>query len=482
MDKTIEKFVKMHNPDIIEYKDKRYLRSRLKDYIAKSNDAELKDFVKANPKPPQTAIIEKPMEDPFKTLGIQNKTSVQEFISQHISLFPLYQSFLYTTSCGSGKTLAGVYAIYKLRAKTLIISTRNAINDQWKCLLEECFPNLLISTRENKVKDADVWIYTPHYLADKMENTDIKVSLIIYDEIHSLLSNVFYKVIEAPFKLVMSGKWFQLPYFIGLSATLPHEKHKLDLAFGKPWAPKSLITKMPIHVWDYRRNIPEDDRGFMDLSYLPLEDHDCIKFFTEMITNSKEIVPSKKYKGIVISYTINASVWAALYIHKLWNVNVLIVRAADEKCLFLEKNKGLDEEFEEDVTLFDIWKKISKFGTLCDLNEKMKDAEILCGCLARLKEGFSVENCTWGIVTKFVWSTETRVQILGRIRRFSLDSDLNEHPRKFFVCSSKVPNNLYHLSKRLKVPYKDIMKQAKLEYDFNHEEKIFQRENIIFDN
>ena len=482
MDKTIEKFVKSHNPDVIEYNDNRYLRSRAKDHIAKSNDTELKEFIKANPKPPQTAVITKEMEDPFKTLGIQNKTSVQEFISQHIPLFPLYQSFLYTTSCGSGKTLAGVYAIYKLRAKTLIISTRNAINDQWKSLLEACFPRLLISTRERNVKDADIWIYTPHYLADKMEDIDFKVSLIIYDEIHSLLSDVFYKVIEAPFKLVMSNKWFQLPYFIGLSATLPQEKHKLDLAFGKPWAPKSLITNMPIHVWDYRRNFTEEDRGFMDLSYFPLEDHDCIKYFIAMLSKSKEIVPSKEYKGMVISYTINASVWAALYIHKVWNVNVLIVRAANEQCLFLEKDKGLDEEFDEDITLYDLWKKISKFGTLCELYERMKDAEILCGCLARLKEGFSVENCTWGIVTKFVWTTETRVQILGRIRRFSLDNNLNAHPRKFFVCSGKVPNNLFILSQRLKLPYKDVMKKAKIEYDFKHEEKIFQKENIVLDN
>ena len=482
MEAVLKEFMKTSSPDVIKYEKKKYTRPKARDVISKEHLAEFKDYIRANPKPPPAFLITEELVDPFITMGIVNKTSVQEFIERHIPLFPIYQAFLYTTSCGAGKTLAGLYAIYALKCKTLIISARNAINDQWQSAINKCFPKLRVRTREEASEEADIYIYSPQYLAKKFSNLDFGVSLIIYDEIHSLMSDVFYKVIEGPYKMVISQKWKQLPYFIGLSATLPQKRELLDLAFGKPWAPKATITEIPIHVWDYRNSFSEDDRGTLDLRYNPPSDNECIKYFVNKITEEKEITPCVEYKGMVITYTIDSGVWAALYIHKTWNINVLIIRASGERCLFLEKDKGIDEEFSDDITLNDLHKNIDKYGTLCNLRDKLDECAIICGCFHRLKEGFSVENCTWGIITKFVWCVESRVQLLGRIRRYSLDENLNKHYRKFYTCSGKVPNNLFALSKRKKKNYRYLIHEAEIEYDFEYERKIFSKENIIMDN
>ena len=468
----LNSFVHTDLPDVIEG----HLRTHIRDLIIAQQWNKEVSF-----KPPPEYIIDKEMLDPFDTLGISKKTQVQEFVEKHVDDFPKYQAFLYTTSCGSGKTLAGLYAMYKLKCKTLIISTRNAINDQWKQAIEKCFPDLTIMTREckGKVPDADVYIYSPQYLATKFEDIDLNVSFIIYDEIHSLLSDVFSKVIAGPYKKVLSGDWKQLPYFIGLSATLPQrgteERYILEAVFGKPFAPKSNITSIPINVWDYRNSIAELKRGILDLNYKPLEDNDFVKFCINKISQEGPIKPCVEYKGMVMTSTIDSSVWAASYIHNVWHTSTIIIRAADEKCIFFEKDRV--------IPICNTLEEASNAGELCKLYDRLADASVLCGCFHRLKEGFSVENCTWGIITKFVWSISSRVQMLGRIRRYSTSDAINSRRRIFYVCSGKVPNNLYMLKKYSKGrKYKDLIGEAKIDYNFDYEKRIFEKENVVMMN
>ena len=563
-------FIRSNKTDVITYDGKKYLRSGTKD-VASSINTQIKELKsKASPistlsnqLSPSSSIDEQSLTEltekysslqlmlnsnlktsfpeaymltddlasPFDTLNISSKTQIQQFVEKHLPLFPKYQAFLYTASCGSGKTLAGIYAIYKTKCKTLIISHRNAISDQWERVIHKCFPTLRVETR-SEVNDSraseynlpdgtiitrrkktsaltnksDIYILSPQYLANKVDTLKLDVGLIIYDEIHCLTSDVFSEVLKFPFLCCLDDRFQQLPYCIGLSATLPPsdtKEHELLLRmFGKPFTPASVITKQPINVWDYRNIFTEVRRGKLDDRYEPLGEYESIHYFVNLIdkegakhgilyprssspsklskTESPELVPSIKYKGIIISYTIASSMWTALYVHKHWNVNVLIIRAAHESCVLLEENKGLDYEFNELITQEQFYADLPKFGSYCSMHPTINNCAIICGCLPRLKEGFSIESATWGIITKFVWSVASRVQLLGRIRRMSTDEDLNTHERIFYVCSGKCPNNLYQL---YNYKYKRNMRlahaHAVLDYPFEYERLMFKKENII---
>ena len=468
--------------DVVEYEGKKYTRPELRDLLYANRS--LKEPLCPD-KPQPDYVITKDIANPFETLGITSKTKVQEFVEFHCASFPKYQAYLYTASCGSGKTLAGLYAIYALRCKTLIISTRNAVNDQWQTSIKKCFPELVINTLNEKGSDidADIFIYTPQYLAPK-EDVNIHVSLIIYDEIHSLLGDCFSKVIELPFRKVLAGSWRQLPYMIGLSATIPakgtDDNALLCSVFGKPFKPNSIITSIPISVWDYRDSFSDEDRGTCDCRYRPPNDFQFIKLITNKLKQTPEALTSK-YKGIVMTSSINSSVWAALYLRRELNVNVLLIRAATEQNYYLNKTIPPDFKFDTRVNVAFINANIDAIGTKTKyFQNALTDAVIICGCHQRLKEGFSVENCTWGIITQFVWSPETRVQMLGRIRRWSCDVALNQQRRLFYVCSHKVPSNIYNIRKRSpRLPFTEVLRQAKIEYNFEHECKLYSRENIV---
>lgn len=475
--------------DVVEYDNNKYMRTELRDYLYTIDRRD--DVSTIADKPPPAYVITKDIENPFEKLGITKKTAVQEFVESHCKSFPKYQAYLYTASCGSGKTLAGLYAIYKLRCKTLIISTRNAVNDQWRTSIQKCFPELNIgmlnmkTLAENKIPSdgIDVYIYTPQYLAPK-EDTNLNVSLIIYDEIHSLLGDCFSKVIELPFRKVLSGKWSQLPYMIGLSATIPargtENNTLLRSVFGKEFKPTSIVTTIPISVWDYRDSFSDSERGECDFKYNPLNEVQFIKHIVKNIKLSASAL-TPEYKGIVMTSSVDTSVWAALHLRKELNVNVLLIRAAAEPNYFLNKPIPVDFKFDSHATVGFLYNNINSVGVIVKpFQNALADTVIICGCIQRLKEGFSVENCTWGIISQFVWSAETRVQMLGRIRRWSLSNSLNQQKRLFYVCSHRVPSNMYLIRKRQpRITFSDALKQAKTDYDFAHERALYARENIV---
>ena len=210
----------------------------------------------------------------------------------------------------------------------------------------------------------------------------------------------------------------------------------------------------------------EQARGSFDHKYEPLDDFESVKYFCEKIKNEGKIDICPEYKGIIMTYTINSSVYAALYAHKFWNCNVVLVRAADESCLLLEKDKDLDFTFHTGVTM----SSLQNIGTWCDYKDVVDRCCIIAGTVQRLKEGFSVQNITWGICTKFVYNTIPRVQILGRIRRNSNDEALNNHERIFYVCSAQVPTTIG-------IPF--YRGKHRITYDFATEKLIFEEENYV---
>ena len=486
---------KEHVIDVIDGKMRSEFRTFCHDYVKKDKEkaVALLQILKQNPKQVARDNLSMHIPDPFELLGYTEKTDVQMKVEQHANWMQYYGNYAYSCSCGAGKTLAGIYVMYKLQCKTLIISSRNAVNDQWLCLIETLYPNLIIRTKKGNFKNGkrvpntlnpDVCIFSPQYLKNKLDY-NFDASLIIYDEVHSLLSKEFIKVLLFPLMKVNCGTWSEIPFMIALSATYPsNSTHlgkeanvRINRLFGRVFKFPSIVTRIPVKVWDYRDHYEafdksgqtlkgEQARGSFDHKYEPLDDFESVKYFCEKIKNEGKIDICPEYKGIIMTYTINSSVYAALFAHKFWNCNVVLVRATDESCLLLEKDKDLDFTFNTGVTM----SNLQNIGTWCDYKDVVDRCCIIAGTVQRLKEGFSVQNITWGICTKFVYNTIPRVQILGRIRRNSNDEALNNHERIFYVCSAQVPTTIG-------IPF--YKGKHRITYDFATEKLIFEEENYV---
>ena len=511
-----KKFLTSNSPDIVKFEDlekdevittEEYEEMKINNSIPKASRIQLRnyffatknqkgiDWLKAREKFKDKVPLPIWQKNPFELLCIENKTEVQQLAEKHLRTINAYGAYAYECACGSGKTLAGILYIFTLKVPTLIISARTAVNMQWLKNIKDLYPETSIwveGADRRKKKDfinANIWIYTPQYLARRIseneidkELCDIKPGLIIYDEIHSLMSEVFRNVLCYPFIAVSSGIWSEMPIMLALSATMPSEGTKermlIELTFGKPFHCKSPVLTIPIYFIDYRDGIT--DRGKFDDNYSVPDEFSVVKRYADVL-RSKGIDPtSTEKKGLVITSTVDYSIINAIYLRKKFKCSVLIVRAENEPSIFLDKKENLELDLNWCVdynTIKDyIVQHDSKGAKYCGL-EKIDEASIICGTLARLKEGFSVQNITWGIATRFPYSIASRTQILGRIRRYSNNEELNKTPRFFFVCSSKVPSNVFALSRR--VGYKKAKEMGEIQYDFRLEETVFRLQNYI---
>ena len=439
--------------------------------------------------------------NPFEILQYDTKTEIQQLVEKRINWFKNYGNCAYSCSCGSGKTIAGIYIMYYKQCRTLIISSRSAVNDQWKVTLETLYPNIIIQTKDGKYKNgvkintdtpSDVYIFTPQYLANKLNELNkidkpFSPSLIIYDEVHSLLSNAFIQVLLMPFINVIKGTWTELPYMVALSATYPDESttinreslNRIKKIFGGIMTTSSTITNIPVKVWDYRDHYIRVDNngkqytgmsalGAYDMKYKSLNEIEAINYFCDKIDKENTIKICPEYKGIIMTRTINASVYAAIYVHNRWKCNVVLVRTSDVPCKYFDKDETIDYNIDEiNIENNDI-QKIP--GMSCAFDKCKDKCCIIVGTTSRLKEGFSVQNLVWGICSHFCYSTISRVQILGRIRRNSTDDELNKHERIFYVLSKRIPSTIT-------IP--NHTSQHRVLYDFNIEKIIFKNENYI---
>lgn len=341
------------------------------------------------------------MKNPFALAKLEHLTEIQclmkMFCDDHYRYFEKLGSIAIQASCGSGKTLTGIYLMRHLRCKTLIISTRNAVIDQWYTQLHSLYPDLkiqLVSTQRGKPvsDDADVWILTPQYLnnSNRITSDDFQIhpGLIIYDEIHTMLSEgnkeasekEFLNVLKYPFIRALKKDFEELPYILGMSATYPEKPTNILRVFGKIYDRETSITSIPISLFDLRDCIPMKIRGKCDKLYKALDQYDCVEFYLRNITwkrdgnvikipnrdgkdnkdnkdntdlsgdmkliksikmepKPKPIELSRELKGVVMTYSIDSSVWAALRIHDLLKADVLLVRTNDEKSYWFPKDK-----------------------------------------------------------------------------------------------------------------------------------------------
>lgn len=426
-----------------------------------------------------------PLEQ-FNSLSI-----LQEYIVKNIDNF-LYEGFsCFTASCGDGKTMAAIYLMHVLGLKTLIISSRNAVNDQWKKELQNLYPNLNIGTRidEDKKKEIninhDVMICTPQYLLPKIQNAkenknflkELKFDLIIYDEIHSLLSDQFSLVLALPFLLKMNGFIKHLPYMLGLTASLPHptsiDYKIIKVIFGEPIIFNSKITNIPVYYLDHRDLVT--NRGFCDLNYVALTDKEAFEYYSDLMLE-KNLLPSIEYKTIIITGSIDSSIYAGINACIKFDIPVLIMRANNERSIYLTPEtipdfyRDTEEQSEKPEFTYNEIKQTKTIKYIQDYTTVLNKVGIIIGTYHRLKEGFNCKNIVYGICTSFIWSETSRVQILGRIRRNSDNPDLNKHRRIFFVNSGRIPSNFF-----TKLPHQKI----ETTYNEEYEKELFKKENYI---
>jgi hypothetical protein len=471
--------------DVINYKHVPMLRGRLKNYVPINSEKPLNGFNIQNNQ------IDK---SPFEILNLI-PNQVQETLLK--SDFKNNGSYLFNISCGGGKTLLSIELIHRYKLKTLIISARSAVNDQWLSTLKRVYPQLKIRTRlelsnkKEKLNDVDIYIITPQYISKYIEDfqnhkdvlSEYKFDFIIYDEIHSLLSNKFSSVLILPFVLKFLKIIKHLPYMLGLTASLPAnttpEYELLNSIFGKPITLQSEITRIPVDYVDFRDLVSEADRKKYDYNYNP---YDSNKALLESLKYMEEhnIKPSVDYKLIIITPEIDESVYAALTACSWFDLPTIIVRSSNEIDYYIDPKK-IPDEYQEMETLNEEDKpscmleviKDLEFMEECRYADRLNTSGIIVGTIARLKEGFNCENICFGICTQFIYSDVSRVQILGRIRRSSTNPLLNDHTRLFILNSGRVPSDLMNPHRRkMKLP-------VKLLYSFEREKQLFDAENYV---
>ena len=284
-DNVYKVFVSQPRVDVFEHMS----RSEYRNKASKLPAEQMKEHMinlKNHPKEIDFCTLNEPIDDPFKLLSFDTKTPIQEKVAQHANWMQYYGNYAYCCSCGAGKTVAGIYLIHFFQCKTLIISSRNAVNDQWFALLLNLYPQLIIETKDGWFRDkkklkgkevseltasgvvSDIQIFSPQYLAKMVDKYHLVAQLIIYDEVHSLLSSEFIKVLLLPLYKVISGEMNELPLMVALSATYPSEAtnegkesiKRLNKLFGSVFRIKSEVVRIPVNVWDYRDHYTKVDK------------------------------------------------------------------------------------------------------------------------------------------------------------------------------------------------------------------------------
>lgn len=468
------------------------------------------------------------LENPFEILKMDTLTDIQQMVQKYAKIFKYYCTFAFSASCGAGKTLAGIYLMHRFGVKTLIVSSRSAINDQWEYILHSLYPSLRIKTIHNKkVEDPQVYIYSPQYLVQDLAKFPSDVNFVIYDEIHSIVSDKFGACVEEPQKQVKSKIRATMPYLLALSGTYPKESTIISKTFGDYVRTESDITKIPVNVYDYHCTVLSNklkeiremfgDNGTKTRSKKLIKINEICKEITlpisrlSSLTNEQlisldaecsffddyefidyvlpelpkyEIQTCPEFRGFIITNTIDSSVYAAVATANMYKCNVLLMRSVDEPSYVITPS---EYEFDESsrMTLtqdyLSNYEKINMSKTTIPEVLQKYNISVVAGCYHRLKEGISIENAVWGICTKFIYSTIARTQILGRIRRTSKNPAISEHVRTFIVNSSGVNTNEHKLLNAARKAHTK-MDRSKLEplYDFAYEDTVFSRENYIY--
>lgn len=147
------------------------------------------------------------------TLREQQLDPVQKFIK--VASDPLKRGGIISVPCGFGKTIMSVYIACHFKKKTMFVSHKDFLNQQFLDTVKQFVPNAkvgIIKQSKVDVEDKDIVIASLQSLA--MRDYDMNIfkqfGLVIIDEVHHLGAEVFCRAFQ---KLNVS-------MILGLSATL----------------------------------------------------------------------------------------------------------------------------------------------------------------------------------------------------------------------------------------------------------------------
>lgn len=158
---------------------------------------------------------------------------------------------------GRGKTVVGLYAISRLKRKTLIVVHKEFLMEQWRDRIQQFLPDAKIGYIQGskcEVIDKDIIIGMIQSLSKREypKDTFDTIGMTIIDEVHHIGSKVFTQSLLKINKQVM----------IGLSAT-PSRKDGLTCVmkwtFGKFICPKAIDKRnnVKVRVIDYHPEVVE---------------------------------------------------------------------------------------------------------------------------------------------------------------------------------------------------------------------------------
>lgn len=452
--------------------------------------------------------LENPFEKKFGTIDAMNvpQQTLQKKLDN--KLFERFQYVSISAPCAAGKTLMGLQMIHHLKLKTLIISARTAIKEQWMKEIYEIWPEMnvllqssdsskklvkslvrkidrkldkelpkkvdkelskeLVENLVNKlVEKPDIWIMSPQFLRTHLNEETFKnlqeVHFVIFDEIHSMCGGAFSKCFEI-FRL------FSHPiYMCGLSATFPKNDSEdgmlLTRTFGIPIQLTSeAIVSRKVFVYDFREKEP--NRGNIDQNWRGF----TIKKVIDKVCEGLPGIPRLEtfeghHKFLCVSEEVKDSIKCCQMISQYFNSlgiprKVVVVRESSKGCFLVDCQKVPLKDFNEEWIVKNCQRIHMK-----DIDDS--DACGVFGCNARLKEGINIKTLVFGISTNFDYSISFRIQILGRIRR------TDENIKRFFVVNpGRAPNNSKYWNGRL------VKHPTKITYPFEYEAEEFAKNGI----
>lgn len=159
--------------------------------------------------------------------------------TQAIDILNRAQSLLLSTHVGFGKTVLAIYLLSRIGLKTIIISHRLNLLQQWLEALE----SFLVQPRVQYIRgsdpldtEQDIFVINVVNVSKIKRDTGF-IGLVIIDEVHLILSEIFSRALLA----------FQPQYLVGLSAT-PYRLDQLDQLFEFFFGGKENLIYKPLHL------------------------------------------------------------------------------------------------------------------------------------------------------------------------------------------------------------------------------------------
>lgn len=178
-----------------------------------------------------------------------------------INLLNKNRCVIISVFCGWGKTAVSVYLASKIGLKTLVMSHRVAIIDQWKSEIAK-FSDAkvqVVNSTKSFDPEADIYIMNPINVAKRNRIDYEDIGLLIVDEVHLIPAE----------KMSRSLTYITPKYCIGLSAT-PNRRDGLEkvlhLYFGKEMVIRELKKPFQVflHTTEFEPEVKYNAMGRLD--------------------------------------------------------------------------------------------------------------------------------------------------------------------------------------------------------------------------